>query len=162
MNKSPTSYIFSGVSQSPLQELQLADSAGGVAYDLSPDFPHTRNRFIHWRTSGDLLDLTETSLDHDLKGGRVQYRFLGSPILANGVSVHETHGAVVVLVATVGSVHRLTFPHPRKVLRQHKHLLASRDDGLPSVFAEATAAHAKEQFHVLAPSGTSRAYHFLT
>ena len=147
------------MSQSPLQELQLSDSAGGVAYAPSSDFPFTRNRFVCWRTSGDLLDLTETSLDHDLRGARVQYRFSGSPILSHGVSVHETTNAVVVLVATVGSVHKMAFPHPRKVHRQHRHLMAAttagKEDALPSIFAEATAAHAKEHFHVLASTGTS-------
>lgn len=63
------------------------------------------------RTSGDVLELEESSLDITLTGGRVRYRMQDTPIVG-GVSITESHGHVIVLVATVASVHRLVFPHP--------------------------------------------------
>lgn len=46
-----------------------------------------------------------------LTGCRVCYCFQDTPIVG-GVSVSETHDYVIILVATVASVHRLVFPHP--------------------------------------------------
>ena len=46
-----------------------------------------------------------------LTGGRIRYRLQDTPIVG-GVSVSETHTHVIVLVATVASIHRLVFPHP--------------------------------------------------
>ena len=37
--------------------------------------PETRNRFIIWRTSHDVLELSESSMDWSLTGNRVKYRF---------------------------------------------------------------------------------------
>lgn len=59
----------------------------------------------------DQLELVEQSLDITLTGNRVRYKFADTPVL-DGVSVWEASGAVLVLVATVSSVHRFSFPHP--------------------------------------------------
>ena len=72
------------------------------------------NRFIEWAASGDILQLTETSLDERLDGNCVRIRFADAPILTGGVGVHETFNSVVVLAATVGSVHKIVFPHPER------------------------------------------------
>ena len=72
------------------------------------------NRFIEWTTSGDVLRLTETSLDERLDGNCVRVRFADAPILSGGVCVQETFNSVVVLAATVGSVHKIVFPHPER------------------------------------------------
>lgn len=69
------------------------------------------------RTNHDILELVEQSLDVNLVGNHVRYRFTDMPIL-EGISVHETINSVVVLVATVSSVHRLTFKHPEKLHAQ--------------------------------------------
>lgn len=56
-------------------------------------------------------------------GSQVKYHFQDTPILG-GISIHENHGNVVILVATVASVHRLVFPHPNKLVKQHKQVRA--------------------------------------
>lgn len=70
-----------------------------------------------------MMELVEESLDMTLSGNLVRYRFQDTPILPN-VTVHELHGNVVVLVATVASVHRLVFPHPTRINQQVGSLLA--------------------------------------
>jgi len=73
--------------------------------------------FISYRkTSKDVLELVEQSLDYDLVGSRVMFRFQDTQIL-DGISITESRGNVVILVATVASVHRLIFPHPMKLQR---------------------------------------------
>ena len=62
---------------------------------------------------GDVLELCEVSLNYSRGGGRVRFRFQDTPLL-QGISLHEAWGSVVVLVPTVGSVHKLTFPHPNR------------------------------------------------
>lgn len=66
------------------------------------------------RTNHDVLELIEQSLSVNLSSNHVKYRFTDTPIL-EGVSIHETYNSVVVLVASVSSVHRLVFPHPDKI-----------------------------------------------
>lgn len=68
-------------------------------------------------TNQDVLELIEQSLDVNLSGNRIRYRFVDTPIL-DGISIHETYGNVVILVPTVCSVHRLVFPHPNRLHRQ--------------------------------------------
>lgn len=50
-------------------------------------------RTLYWRTSHDTLELTEISLNHNLAGGRVRFKFVDTPLLP-GVSVHESWGQV--------------------------------------------------------------------
>ncbi len=70
------------------------------------------------RIQKDTLELVEDSLDFNLTSNCVRFRFQDTPIL-QGLSVHEAHGHVIILVATVTSVHRLVFPHPNKL---HKYV----------------------------------------
>ncbi len=151
-------FLVPGGAQSTLQEIRLSDGAGGFTYSPDHAFPFTRNRFVHWRTSGDLLELSETSLDHALLGNRVRYRFQDAPVLSSGgVSVHEAGAnAVVVLVATVATVHKMVFPHPRRIHKQNPHLVTARGAaGVPSIFAESSHAQAKENCHAIpSPAGT--------
>lgn len=72
---------------------------------------------LYRRINYDVLELVEHSLDVNLTGNRVRYKFSDTPIL-DGVSIHETYENVVVLVPTVCSVHRLIFPHPDRFHRQ--------------------------------------------
>ena len=71
----------------------------------------------------DILELVEHSLDVNLVGNHVRYRFQDSPVL-EGVTIHETPQFVIVLLSTVSSVHRLTFPHPERINKQvNKYLI---------------------------------------
>ena len=110
---------------------------------------------ILWRKNHDNLELIETSLDWDLRKNRVKYRFQDTPVLS-GVSIHETHHHVVVLVATVSSVHKMRFPHPRCVHQQDiiQNQSEAADD-VPSIFAEATSSSPMEHYHVLSGSGVT-------
>lgn len=47
-------------------------------------------------------------------GSQLKVRLQNTQIL-DGLSVNETNDEVVILLATVGSVHRLIFPHPKKL-----------------------------------------------
>lgn len=64
------------------------------------------------RTNGDVLELSEISLDLNLIDNAIRYKFTDAPILA--VSVAEHNDSVIILVATVSSLHRLKFTHPRE------------------------------------------------
>ena len=80
------------------------------------------------------------------------------------MSIHETFGAVVILVPTVCSVHKMVFPHPNRIMKQQDHLMPAKgqrsgsrvENGLPSIFAEAGPRQAKENSHVIQNSGTSK------
>ena len=95
------------------------------------------------------MELVETSLDCPLAGGnRVKYRFQDTPLLSGGVSIHETMHNVVVLVATVGSVHKMSFSHPArlnkqdgKIFQQESEENASDNLSIPSIFVD--ASHSK-------------------
>ena len=113
---STASFGILGGTQSTLQDVKLPNVSGGYVYSDQSHYL-TRNRMIIWRTNHDNLELLETSLDWDLRKNRVKYRFQDTPVLS-GVSIHETYHHVVILVATVSSVHKLRFPHPRMVHKQ--------------------------------------------
>lgn len=115
----------------------------------------TRNRFIVWRTSHDILDLFEASLDWNLSGSRVRYRFQDTPVLS-GISVHETFHHIVILVATVSSVHKLVFPHPCRLHKQDFQVFQDSEEGIPSIFAEASNITPKEHYHVVPGMGVSK------
>ena len=77
-----------------------------------------------------------------------------TPILNGGVGIYESFGSVVVLVATVSSVHKMTFRHPTRIRKEDFDPSRSQDS-IPSVFAEASAMTAKENFHIITSTGTS-------
>ena len=116
--------------------------SGGYSYKNDTDSSILANRTLYWRTHGDSLELTEVSLNFDLVGNRVKYRFVDTPLLP-GISVHESWGSVVVLVPTVGSVHKLCFPHPAKLEGR------GRGGDVISVLAEAGVNTARECQHIL-------------
>ena len=153
--------INTGGAQSTLQDIKVPDCAGGFVYG---DTSHiiTRNRFIAWRTSHDVLELVETSLDWTLAGGnRVKYRFQDTPLLSGGISIHETLHNVVLLVATVGSVHKMVFPHPNRLHKQDMQAFQqstniSGNGGVcPSIFADASPSTPREHMYILPAAGTS-------
>lgn len=147
---------LAGASQSTLQDIKVAERAGGYCY-ADATGSATRNRFIQWRTQHDCLELIETSLDANLIDNHVRYRFADSPVLF--VGVHETTDRlqVVLLVVTVNSIHRLSYTHPEQ-LEGHRTSsgTGAADVGL-SVFHEASmqATRDPSTFHVIGHVGGS-------
>uniref|UniRef100_A0A8C4PML3 Nucleoporin 160 n=1 Tax=Equus asinus asinus TaxID=83772 RepID=A0A8C4PML3_EQUAS len=93
-------------------------SAGGFYYVESGKlFSVTRNRFIHWKTSGDTLELVEESLDLNLLNNAVRLKFQNCSLLPGGVHVSETQNHVIILILTNHTVHRLLLPHPSRMYR---------------------------------------------
>uniref|UniRef100_A0AAQ5XKG0 Nucleoporin 160 n=1 Tax=Amphiprion ocellaris TaxID=80972 RepID=A0AAQ5XKG0_AMPOC len=98
--------------------LKFADSAGAFHYEESGKLLSvTSNRFIHWSTSGDSVQLVEQSLDTNLLNNWVRLRFNHCSVLPGGVSIQETLNNVVILICTNQSVHRLLLPHPTRMYR---------------------------------------------
>lgn len=99
-----------GGSHSTLQDIKVRKQAAGYCYK-NDDF--IRNRFIYWRTCDDIvLELSENSLDVDLKNKNLRLTFEESPILA--VHISETLDHVIILVTTISNIHRFLFNHPRR------------------------------------------------
>nr|XP_054757535.1 nuclear pore complex protein Nup160-like [Lytechinus pictus] len=152
--------INSGGTQGVLQDVNVADSAGGFTYKDSHKVNSvTANRFIYWRTSQNRVELVESSLNHNLHGNALRLNFQGSPIIPR-VSIHETHSHVVILIATFTSVHRLPFPHPNKLTRQDANAQLSGSD-LASIFADASVTNFRDasNMHEIVQSG-SQTYEF--
>ncbi|XP_069751270.1 nuclear pore complex protein Nup160 isoform X2 [Narcine bancroftii] len=68
-------------------------------------------------SSGDMVQLTEQSLDTNLLNNTVRLKFLNCQVLPGGVHVHETHDHVTLLIATNQTVHRIVLPHPSRMYR---------------------------------------------
>lgn len=99
-----------GGSHSTLQDIKVQKQAAGFCYK-NDEF--IRNRFIFWRTCDDVvLELSENSLDANLKNKNLRLTFEESPILA--VHISETLDNVIILVTTISNIHRFTFVHPRR------------------------------------------------
>ncbi|XP_037539262.1 nuclear pore complex protein Nup160 [Nematolebias whitei] len=106
-----------GVSAPP-GGLKYADSAGAFHYEESGKLLSvTSNRFIHWSTSGDSVQLVEQSLDTNLLNNSVRLKFSRCSALPGGVSIQETLNNVIILICTDQSVHRLVLPHPARMYR---------------------------------------------
>ena len=110
-----------------------------------------------------VLELVETCLDCPLAGGnRVKYRFQDTPLLSGGVSIHETIHNVVVLVVTVGSVHKMVFQHPNRLTKQDIRVyqqggeaFSTSSSSIPSIFADASHSTPMENVHLLPNAGTT-------
>lgn len=99
-----------GGSHSTLQDIKVQKQAAGFCYK-NDEF--IRNRFIYWRTCDDVvLELSENSLDVNLKNKNLRLTFEESPILS--VHISETQDNVIILVATISNIHRFQFIHPRR------------------------------------------------
>ncbi|KAM9377512.1 nuclear pore complex protein Nup160 isoform 2-T2 [Pholidichthys leucotaenia] len=98
--------------------LKFPDSAGAFHYEESGKLLSvTTNRFIHWSTCGDTVQLVEQSLDTNLLNNAVRLKFSHCSVLPGGVAINETLNSVVVLISTNQSVHRLVLPHPARMYR---------------------------------------------
>lgn len=69
------------------------------------------------QTNEDVLDLSEISLDLNLVNNNLRYKFTDAPILA--VSIAESQNNILVLVATVSSLHQLKFVSPQNYPKSH-------------------------------------------
>lgn len=99
--------------QNTLQNLDRPETGGGYVYkDAKQVGSPTHNRFIYWRAANDLLELVEISTEMILDGGQVRIRFANSPVISN-INVIEFSDHIVILVATLTSVHRIHLPHPK-------------------------------------------------
>uniref|UniRef100_A0A8C5F0Q5 Nucleoporin 160 n=1 Tax=Gopherus evgoodei TaxID=1825980 RepID=A0A8C5F0Q5_9SAUR len=97
---------------------RYADSAGGFCYQESAQLVSvTRNRFIHWTTSGDTLELVEESLDINLLNNAIRLKIQNCSLLPGGVHVCETQNLIIILILTNQTVHRLVLPHPARMYR---------------------------------------------
>lgn len=116
----PTSFISedwkeirlnNNASHSTLQDIKVQKQAGGFCYKNDELM---QNRFIYWRISDDVLELSEVSLDIDLRCHNLKIIFENSPIMS--VNINETNDKIVILVSTVNNIHRLDIAHPRKLI----------------------------------------------
>uniref|UniRef100_A0A7N6BYJ2 Nucleoporin 160 n=1 Tax=Anabas testudineus TaxID=64144 RepID=A0A7N6BYJ2_ANATE len=97
---------------------KFPDSAGAFHYEESGKLLSvTSNRFIHWSTSGDTVQLVEQSLDTNLLNNAAKLRFTHCTVLPGGVHIQETLNNVLILISTNQSVHRLVLPHPTRMYR---------------------------------------------
>ncbi|EDO48975.1 predicted protein, partial [Nematostella vectensis] len=87
------------------------------------------------KINDNILELSEYSLDVNLSGNRIQLRFTDGKLLPK-VSVYESAGNVILLIATTTSVHRLVFPHPDRLPKHVStfFLSSSSNVTLPSIF----------------------------
>nr|XP_048284257.1 nuclear pore complex protein Nup160 [Myodes glareolus] len=107
-----------GTANAVFGAVKYSESAGGFYYVESGKlFSVTRNRFIHWKTSGDTLELVEESLDINLLNNAVRLKFQNCSLLPSGVHVSETQNHVIILILTNQTVHRLILPHPSRMYR---------------------------------------------
>ncbi|KAG1673917.1 Nuclear pore complex protein Nup160 [Nymphon striatum] len=97
-----------------LQDIKFPETSGVYQYEEGNNSSLCKNRFIYWRIKNDIAEFVEESMDFNLSGNHVKFHFQDTPIIEGGISIHEIHGFVVILIATVASVHRLLFPHPQK------------------------------------------------
>ncbi|KAM4572900.1 nuclear pore complex protein Nup160 isoform 2-T2 [Odontesthes bonariensis] len=98
--------------------VKFPDGAGAFHYEESGKLLSvTSNRFIHWSTCADSVQLVEESLDTNLLNNAVRLRFSRCSVLPGGVSIQETLNNVVILICTNQSVHRLLLPHPSRMYR---------------------------------------------
>lgn len=98
--------------------VKYPDSAGGFHYQNSGKLLSiTSNRFIHWSTSGDTVQLIEQSLDTNLLNNAVRLKFPHCPLLPGGVHIQETDNNVIILIVTNQTVHRLVLLHPMRMYR---------------------------------------------
>ncbi|XP_037089549.1 nuclear pore complex protein Nup160 homolog [Pollicipes pollicipes] len=98
--------INTGASHGTLQDIKLPEYSGGHTFVACGV-----RRSLFWRVNHDTLELTEESTDVDILNGHLRLHFRDSPIL-EGITAHETRSALVLLLATVSSVHRLRLELP--------------------------------------------------
>ncbi|KAJ0178245.1 hypothetical protein K1T71_006068 [Dendrolimus kikuchii] len=140
--------LNTGGTHSTLQDIKLPQKGGGYWYNDSKK-SYTRNRFIYWRTTSDAIELSEASLDINLTGANLRCKVApGTPPLST-ITVYERAEAnkVVILAATVSSVHRLIFPHP--IVLDKKSTFGSLSSSSPSIFHDTSSLNIPNNYHIL-------------
>ncbi|XP_076070000.1 nuclear pore complex protein Nup160 isoform X2 [Oratosquilla oratoria] len=125
--------VDTGAAQSTLQDIKVPEYGGGYVYVTNG--PLTRNRYIFWRVNHDVVELWEESLELNLTQNYIRLRFADTPVL-EGLSVHETGQYVIILLATVSSVHQIRLVHPSCIKNKHRQSY--------SIFSEQTHQTIKE------------------
>lgn len=97
------------------------------------------------------MELSEISLDLNLIDNNVRYKFADSPVLT--VSIFENQNFIVILVATVNSIHRLSFSHPDRLQRNYGNVSMQS----MSVFHDASANSTRDPstFYVIGHAASS-------
>ncbi|CAG4947485.1 unnamed protein product [Parnassius apollo] len=140
--------LNTGGTHSTLQDIKLPQKAGGYWYKDSKK-ANTRNRFIYWQTTSDAIELSEASLDVNLSASNLRCKVApGTPPL-NSLTFYErlTTQEVIILAATVSSVHRLIFPHPESLER--KSTFGSVNSTSTSIFHDTSAVNNHNNYSIL-------------
>lgn len=99
--------------QNVLQDFVMPETGAGYVYrDVKLVGSASHNRFLYWRTTNDILELVEISTETLLEDNQVRIRFVNSPII-NNVNVIEFSDTIVIMFATLTSVHRIYLSHPK-------------------------------------------------
>ncbi|KPJ07213.1 Nuclear pore complex protein Nup160-like [Papilio machaon] len=140
--------LNTGGTHSTLQDIKLPQKAGGYWYKDSKK-ANTRNRFIYWQTTSDAIELSEASLDVNLSVSNLRCKVApGTPPL-NSLTFYERLSTqeVIILAATVSSVHRLVFPHPESLDR--KSAFGSSNNTSASIFYDTSAVNNPNNYYIL-------------
>ncbi|KAJ8713529.1 hypothetical protein PYW07_013899 [Mythimna separata] len=140
--------LNTGGTHSTLQDIKLPQKAGGYWYKDSKKV-YTRNRFIYWQTTSDAIELSEASLDINLSSANLRCKVApGTPPLSS-ITVYERSASrdVVILAATVSSVHRLIFPHPGTL--DKKSTFGSLSSSSPSIFHDTSSINNPNNYFIL-------------
>ncbi|XP_075978722.1 nuclear pore complex protein Nup160 isoform X2 [Anticarsia gemmatalis] len=140
--------LNTGGTHSTLQDIKLPQKAGGYWYKDSKKV-YTRNRFIFWQTTSDAIELSEASLDINLSSANLRCKVApGTPPLSS-ITVYERSASrdVVILAATVSSVHRMIFPHPG--ILDRKSTFGSLSSTSPSIFHDTNAINNPNNYYIL-------------
>ncbi|XP_068751589.1 nuclear pore complex protein Nup160-like isoform X2 [Montipora capricornis] len=126
------------------EEFAKPQVGGGYAYRESGNLESlTRNRFIFWRITDNVLELTEESLDNNLSGNSLEIKF-SDGILLPALYIFETLTHVSVLAATTNSVHRIVFPHPDRLQRHGFTFRSSSEGNQQSIFNDFSVRNLRE------------------
>ncbi|XP_068618612.1 nuclear pore complex protein Nup160 homolog [Battus philenor] len=140
--------LNTGGTHSTLQDIKLPQKAGGYWYQDSKK-ANTRNRFIYWQTTSDAIELSEASLDVNLSASNLRCKVApGTPPL-NSLTFYERSATqeIIILAATVSSVHRLVFPHPESLERRST--FGSINNTSVSIFHDTTAVNNPNNYYIL-------------
>ncbi|XP_017303944.1 uncharacterized protein LOC103520270, partial [Diaphorina citri] len=99
--------------------------------------------------TGNILELVEHSLDVNVAGNQLRYKFEDSPVLGDSISMYETKQNIVLLVATISSVHKIKFPRPKVISTRHEYV--------NSIFADPGAAESinnPASYHIINTAST--------
>uniref|UniRef100_A0A8C5QNX6 Nucleoporin 160 n=1 Tax=Leptobrachium leishanense TaxID=445787 RepID=A0A8C5QNX6_9ANUR len=117
------------------------ESAGGYYYRENSNLQSVaRNRFIHWTSHDDTLELVEESLDCNLSNNAIRLKILNCCVLPGGVHVCETKGRVIVMIVTNQTVHRFVLPHPSRMYRSE----IISDSQMQSIFTDIGKANFRD------------------